>query len=47
MDRVAGVFEAAAFNAMAGSVRRSRELVAPTREGLVADAESGREHREH
>ncbi|MYW49621.1 hypothetical protein [Streptomyces sp. SID161] len=44
MDRVAGVFEAAGFNAMAGSVRRSRALVAPVVEGLAADAEMGREH---
>lgn len=44
MDRVAGVFEQAGFAAMAGSVRRSRELVAPAREGLTADAEIAREH---
>lgn len=44
MDRVAGQFEAAGFNAMAGSVRRSRALVAPVREGLPGDSETGREH---
>ncbi|MEU8469628.1 hypothetical protein AB0F30_17170 [Streptomyces sp. NPDC029006] len=44
MDRVAGVFEEAGFQAMTGSVRRSRGLVAPVREGLAADAEIGREH---
>lgn len=44
MDRVAGVYEQAGFAAMAGSVRRSRALVAPVREGLVADAEIAREH---
>jgi hypothetical protein len=44
MDRVAGEFEAAGFNAMAGSVRRSRALVAPVREGLAADVEIAGEH---
>jgi hypothetical protein len=44
MDRVAGQFEAAGFNAMPGSVRRSRALVAPVREGHPADSEEGREH---
>lgn len=44
MDRVAGAFEEVGFNAMAGSVRRSRNLVAPVSEGLSADSEIGREH---
>ncbi|MFD8839767.1 hypothetical protein [Streptomyces griseofuscus] len=44
MDRVAGQFEAAGFHAMAGSVRRSRALVAPRSEGLPADPEIGRGH---
>ncbi|MFF9003707.1 hypothetical protein ACF1GW_39080 [Streptomyces achromogenes] len=44
MDRVAGVFEQAGFHAMAGSLRRSRELVAPVREGLSVDSEIAREH---
>jgi hypothetical protein len=44
MDRVAGAFEQAAFNAMAGSVRRSRGLVAPERDAHPADSEIAREH---
>lgn len=44
MDRVAGLFEQAGFHAMAGSVRRSRALVAPVSEGLAADSEIGRDH---
>ncbi|MFR9794192.1 hypothetical protein ACL07V_37155 [Streptomyces sp. MB22_4] len=44
LDRVAGQFEAAGFHAMAGSVRRSRNLVAPVRDGHPGDSESGREH---
>jgi hypothetical protein len=43
MERVAGVFEAAGFAAMAGSVRRSRALVAPVHPG---DGESVWEHSE-
>lgn len=44
LDRLAGEFEAAGFEAMAGSVRRSRNLVAPVREGLPGDSGTGREH---
>jgi hypothetical protein len=44
MDRVAGAFETAGFNAMAGSVRRSRALVAPEWEVHPADSEIGGEH---
>ncbi|QLJ06773.1 hypothetical protein HZZ00_37730 (plasmid) [Streptomyces sp. NEAU-sy36] len=44
MDRVAGLFEVAGWHAMAGMVRRSRALVAPTRKGLSADSEIEREH---
>lgn len=44
LDRVAGAFEAAGFEAMGMSVRRSRALVAPVSEGHPVDSEIGREH---
>ena len=44
MARVEGLFEAAGYNAMAGSVARSRRLVAPELGVHPADADMGREH---
>lgn len=44
MARVEGVFEAAGWHAMAGSVARSRRLVAPESRVHPADDEPGRGH---
>jgi hypothetical protein len=44
LDRLQEKLAAAGFEAMAGSVRRSRALVAPVSEGLSADSEIAREH---
>jgi len=44
LDRLQGQLSEAGYEAMAGTVRRSRALVAPVSEGLHADAEIAREH---
>lgn len=44
MDRLAGQLEEAGFRAMAGTVRRSRRLVAPEVGVHPADGEHGRGH---
>lgn len=44
MDRIAGLYEEAGYNAMGGTVSRSRRLVAPERGAHPADGEIAREH---